>query len=108
MTGLREELEAVNVRPENLKEASTLREELEAGEQADRAWEVAKGEILGRVEGSRAALDIQGRDALEAEGLQRVAGEKKVEPFVEPTVEPLPIGEDGVIDLAIKPKSDAA
>jgi hypothetical protein len=105
---LREQLEQVSIEPHNVEAVTELRTELGAIEQAEAALEKTRAQILGMARETEAVHQIEAAAALEDAGLQKVEGKEQVEPFVEPAVEPLPVGEDGVIDLAIKPKSDAA
>jgi len=107
---LRSQLEEIAVAPENVAEVSDLREEFEAIRLAESAWDKARAEIFGMAAGTEGVVEAETHQALEAEGLQKVEGkDHQVEPFEAPEVEPLPVGDDGVIDLKIKPgKSDAA
>lgn len=97
--GLREQLQAVAVEPHNVEFVAELQSERAAIVQAVEAFETSKVEILGMAEREGVVSTIPARDALEAEGLQKAADGKTVEPFVEPEVEPFPTDKDGVIDL---------
>lgn len=99
-------LREVSVAPGKEAEATAIREELAAIQAAHAAFEKAKDYILGQ--GDPASVDIQARDALASEGLQKAEGDKTVEPFVAPEVEPFEANDDGVIAFTVTKNEDAA
>jgi hypothetical protein len=85
---------------ENVAPAAEAIQELAAIQDAEQAMDRARSKILGMADGIPAQAESEAAGALEAEGLQRVTGENRVEPFKAPDLDPLPTADDGkTVDL---------